>query len=96
MLTAAEIKTAVATLEANKKQPVVVDGIPYYVVEGVKDSIHGHDTGMRHVNCGGEIYYDWTVTYEYEGATIPAFRCVACKQEILGDVDVVIPRFEDR
>lgn len=59
------------------------------------NSIHGHDTGMRHKNCGGEIYYDWTVTYDYEGATIPSLRCAGCKKEILGDADASIPGFDE-
>lgn len=64
---------------------------PMLTPEDAKASIHGHDTGMRHKGCGGEIYYDWTVTYDYEGSTIPAARCTVCKQEILGDAEVVLP-----
>jgi hypothetical protein len=59
--------------------------------EELKGSVHGHDLGMKHKTCGGELYFDWTVTYEHEGSEIPAIRCANCKEEILGDEDVESP-----
>lgn len=57
-------------------------------VEELRGSIHGHDSGLRHMNCGGELYFDWTTTYEYDGVPVPALRCTVCKKEALGDADV--------
>lgn len=44
---------------------------------------------MKHAKCGGEIYYDWNVTYDDEGGEkIPSLRCTLCKREIGGDADI--------
>lgn len=63
-------------------------------IDDLKNSVHGHDTGMRHTGCGGEVYYDWSVTYECDGETIPSLRCTVCKKEMAGDADITLPREE--
>ena len=50
---------------------------------------------MTHVGCGGEVKEDWSKTYAYEGCAVPAFRCVKCGNEILGDKEIHLPGFDE-
>lgn len=90
MLTASEVRNVVNILEREKGGNIVtICGVDYY---SLKNSVHGHDTGMKHAGCGGEIYYDWTVTYDDgSGGLLPSLRCISCKREIVGDPDIQDP-----
>jgi hypothetical protein len=45
---------------------------------------------MTHKDCGGELYENPSMKYEYEGGVYPAIMCRKCNREVLGDAEVEI------